>query len=72
MNRFSVDKIEMDLVELIDNHGLVIMVKLEDMPQDIKEGDILIKRDEKFFFYEKESEKKKEEISKLLDELFEE
>jgi len=71
---------QLAVVDRIDNINQYAVLELEgntyynvllkDLPQEVKEGTVIIITKDGFYIDSKETAKKKEEITKLLDEMY--
>ncbi len=68
--KFSVDRIEGNMVVCIGENKEVIEFSRDELPDKLKEGDILSFDNDRIFLDIDEATKRKEEVSDLLDELF--
>lgn len=71
MKKFTVDRIENDKVVLECENKDCVSLDIASLPKNIKEGDVLYFEEGSYFLDEAETEKRKENIKKLMDSLFE-
>ena len=69
--KIIIDRFEGKFAVCEKEDGEIINIDISDIPKEAKEGDCLIKIDDKFIIDELETKKRKEEIDKLIDDLFE-
>lgn len=69
-NKWSIDRIEEDMAVCINDNNDIISVPLDELPNEVKEGDVLICEDEKYFIDNSETERMREEVRHLLKDLF--
>lgn len=69
-NKWSIDRIEEDMAVCINDNNDIISVSLDELPKEIKEGDVLICEEEKYFIDNSETERIREEVRHLLKDLF--
>lgn len=70
--KYIVDRIEGDYVILEGEQGNLFNVKKSDMIANVKEGDILYKKDNIYFIDDEATKRRKEEIDNLMKGLWEE
>ena len=70
IKKFSVDRIENQFAVCIDDNGNVLNIALKDLSSDVKEGDVLVLKNDVFCVDRKETDRRREEVRSLLDELF--
>ena len=71
--KFTIDRFEGDFAVLEDENLKMIDIKKDFLPNDAKEGDIIIKqKDGSYIIDSTFTKQRKEHISKLLNGLFEE
>ena len=70
--KYIVDRIEGDYVILEGEQGNLFNVKESDIIANVKEGDILYKKDNIYFIDDELTKRRKEEIDKLMKGLWEE
>ena len=71
LGQITVDRFEGDIVVLEDRkNNKMINVKREDLPANIKEGDILKEVDGKYFIDEELTQKTSHRIKRKMDELW--
>ena len=71
IEEFTIDRFEGDFVVLEDrNTGKMIDVRKEDLPNEIKEGDILDKINGKYVVNEKKTIEAREQIKSKMDKLW--
>ncbi|MBQ7095159.1 MAG: DUF3006 domain-containing protein [Clostridia bacterium] len=70
MMQYSVDRFEGELAILIDDHKTIAVPK-NILPEETKEGDILIRVGEKYKIDHAYTEKMRKEAAELIDQLFE-
>ncbi len=56
---------------ILDIEGKTENIKKDEIPQEAREGDVLIKKDEKWIIDWESTDKLKQEIDQLADELWE-
>lgn len=64
------DGIEENFARLEDQDGNIILVCLDKLPKNLKIGDVIVKKDELYFYDEKRTEELKKEVKNLMDDLF--
>lgn len=64
------DGIEENFARLEDKDGNIILVCLDKLPKNLKVGDVIVKKDELYFYDEKRTEELKKEVNDLMDDLF--
>lgn len=64
------DGIEENFARLEDQDGNIILVFLDKLPKNLKIGDVIVKKDELYFYDEKKTEELKKEVNDLMDDLF--
>lgn len=67
--RFTVDRIEGAFAVCEDSDGAMINIDLEELPSDVKSGDILVIRDGRFISDKKAAAEKRAELSALQEKL---
>ncbi len=70
MKRFSIDRFEGNIAVLIDENENKICISRDDLPSSVKEGDILIYDGEKYSIDFDDTDARKSEVKRLIDELF--
>lgn len=70
--KYIVDRIEGDYVILEGEQGNLFNVKKRNMIANVKEGDILYKKDNIYFIDDEATKRRKEEIDNLMKGLWEE
>ena len=70
--KYIVDRMEGDYVILEGEKGNLFNVKKSDMIANVKEGDILYKKDNIYFIDDEATKRRKEEIDNLMKGLWEE
>ncbi len=70
--KYIVDRIEGDYVILEGEQGNLFNVKKSNMIANVKEGDILYKKDNIYFIDDEATKRRKEEIDNLMKGLWEE
>jgi len=69
---YSVDRFEGKFAVCIDDNGNTHNIYIRKLPQEVEEGDIIVKKDNKHFYIDiEETKKRREEIAKLSKKLFE-
>ncbi len=66
---FVVDRFECSYVVLIDNHGTNYDVLRDELPEDIREGDVMNETDGVYVYDEIATKEKRKKIQKLKEEL---
>lgn len=69
---YIVDRIEGDYIVLEDNNGNIININKNNFSEDINEGDVLIKINDKYVLDKNKTNNRKDNISKILKNLWEE
>ena len=72
MEKVYVDRIEGQIVVCVDEQGTIIEIKLNEIGGCVVEGSVLIKKNGKYLVDEAETKKRRAEISKLQNEIFDE
>lgn len=70
IEEFTVDRFEGDMAVLEDGNNNMLNVKKEDLPSDIKEGDVLKKINGKYFLDESLTQETSKRIKKKMDDLW--
>lgn len=70
IKKFSVDRIEEQFVVCIDDGGDILNIPCENVPSDVKEGDVLVCVEGVYYIDTDETARRREEVRNLLDELF--
>jgi len=70
MKHYGIDRFEGNIAVLVDVEGCAINVNREDLPFEVKEGQIVRYDGENYYIDSVETEKKREESKALIDELF--
>lgn len=70
IKKFCVDRVEEQFAVCIDDSGDILNIPCENVPSDIKEGDILVFKDGAYHIDTEETVHRREEVRNLLDELF--
>ena len=70
MKRYSVDRIEENIAVLIDDQNIIIEVIKDLLPDDTKEGDILIHVGAEYKKENGYTEDKRKESAELIEQLF--
>lgn len=68
---YTVDRIEGSYAILEDKEENIINVEIRNIKGNLKEGDVLYKKDDLYFIDEEETRKRSEEINNLLKGLWE-
>lgn len=71
MKQYSVDRLEGDLAILIDDQNTITEILKKLLPDDTKEGDILIQVGAEYKKENGYTENKRKESAELIDQLFE-
>lgn len=71
MKKFTVDRIENEKVVLECENKDCVSLDASSLPKKIKEGDVLYFEEGSYFLDEAETQKRKENIKKLMNSLFE-
>lgn len=69
---YIVDRIEGDYIVLEDNNSNIININKNNFTEDINEGDVLIKINDKYVLDKNKTNNRKDNISKILKNLWEE
>lgn len=69
---YIVDRIEENYIVLEDNKGNIININKDEVSENINEGDVLIKIDNKYTVDKDKTNFRKENINKILKSLWEE
>lgn len=67
---WSIDRFEEDVAIAINNQGNEIQLSAEELPKDCKEGDVLYYDGTSYQIDGNETQKRKDEVLSLLDDLF--
>lgn len=70
MERLSVDRIEGNYAICEDDNGDMIELPLEKLPKSVQEGDCLVKSGEAYLIDAEETERRREENFRLMQDLF--
>ena len=70
MKKYIVDRIENGFAVCEDEDGQMVDISLENLPSDLKQGDVLILEQEKYEVLKEETEKIKKEMFDLQNSLF--
>ncbi|HHV30293.1 DUF3006 domain-containing protein [Acetivibrio mesophilus] len=69
--RLIVDRFEGDFAVCENDNKEMINISKSKLPPDVKEGDVLLKIDDKYIIDTEETEARKQKISNMLDDLWE-
>jgi hypothetical protein len=69
--RLIVDRIEGNLAVCEKSDKSMVDIELTKLPDDVKEGDVLIEKDGNYELDLTETEKRKKRVQALMDDLFE-
>ena len=69
--RLIVDRIEGDLAVCEKSDKTMVDIELTQLPEDVKEGDILIEKDGNYELDLTETEQRRKRVQALMDDLFE-
>ncbi|WP_455662206.1 DUF3006 domain-containing protein [Pradoshia sp.] len=69
--RLIVDRIEGDLAVCEKSDKTMVDIELTQLPDDVKEGDVLIEKDGNYELDLTETEKRRKRVQALMDDLFE-
>lgn len=67
MNRYIIDRIESDFIICEDEVGNMINLKKDLVKGILREGSVILKRDNKYNISETETNKRKKEIENLME-----
>lgn len=70
MKYFSIDRIVDSVAVLIDDNGETQCISLEQLPSEVKAGDILLFDGSEYVFDFSKTEEKRKEVKTLIDQLF--
>ena len=68
--KYSVERIEENIVLCEDDDGNVVKIKLEDLPKGIREGDIIAKTDGGYIVDADETELRRRKMAELQKSVF--
>ena len=69
--KLIIDRFEENYAICEKENKKMININIKDIPDEAKEGDCLVKVDDKFVIDKLETKKRSEKIDKLIDNLFE-
>lgn len=70
MKKYSVDRIENGVAAVEDENGNIVNLKISELPQGVKEGDILSFNGEKYDILSDETAQRRKELLNLQRSLF--
>ena len=70
MKNYSIDRIEENIALLIDDDGKKIEIEVQQLPEGIREGDVLKSENGEYLSDEEETKRRKERILSLRNKLF--
>ncbi|MCD8025600.1 MAG: DUF3006 domain-containing protein [Clostridiales bacterium] len=71
MKKFTLDRIEGARAVLECENGECVSLDITSLPQNIKEGDVLVFEEGSYFLDKLETERRKEKIKNMMSALFE-
>ena len=69
MDLYIIDRFEGDFA-VVEHDDEMLNIKRTDLPENVKSGDVLIQRDERFVIDDEQTAERRREIQRLQDELF--
>ncbi len=70
MERYTVDRIEENIAVCEKEDMTFVQINISELPQGIKDGDCIVKDNGIYTIDISETEKRKAEVDKLLDDIF--
>ncbi len=68
--KYSVDRIEEGIAVCEDENGEILKVKLEELPSEVREGDVILKDGTGFVLMSDETEERKKRMASLQKSIF--